>query len=62
MSFVILIGLISILPSFAQESIPEFGCVPFMTTCGEAAIACGFSEAERVQDAAHWENFFCGNP
>jgi len=49
----------------AQESVPEwseFGCVPLTTTCGGAAIDCGFSEGERVQDAANWENFFCGTP
>ncbi|SFO61643.1 hypothetical protein SAMN04488519_10975 [Algoriphagus ornithinivorans] len=63
----LLIFFISIFQVIAQESVPgdsypEFSCTEFRTTCGRNAVACGFSERERVQDAAHWENFYCGNP
>lgn len=46
----------------AQDaSIPDdFGCVPFSLPCGGTGVACGFSEAERVQDAADWTDFYCG--
>lgn len=49
--------------AIAQESLPgegDFDCIEFTTTCEEPGLACGFSEAERVQDAANWENFHCG--
>jgi hypothetical protein len=61
--FSFLFGVLALFSANAQESIPDsFDCVSFSTSCGVSGLACGFNEAERVQDAANWENFHCGTP
>lgn len=62
--FTFLLGMMGMFQVTAQdESLPgSFDCVEFTTSCGGSALACGFTEAERIQDGVFWDNFFCGNP
>ncbi|RZS94537.1 hypothetical protein BC751_0035 [Cecembia calidifontis] len=57
-----LTGIIGIFKVGAQDaSIPDsFQCIPFSLPCGGSGLACGFTEAERIQDAANWTAFYCG--